>query len=323
MNKTGVFFTLLICISVAFTACSSPESDGKKAAEKYCDCEQEMEDSRQKRYSELIQKFDSYNFRTRIEAHEKIQSIVNEITEQYRECMQKAEENYRKASSKHVTSHSKNSRFEYAFHGYREANPPTDNNVASLVSQMNKLILSIIPPKPDVEKLKQDMIGRKISEQAGGYHRAGWYWEIKSPDELKEVKIVNATKKGDDYVFDVHLLLQGETNRYEADVIITYVMHRNDDWTIDFLETKDIHIVQTHKYDNCVTVEITGWSGEYALELTNRCDVSLVVAGVVLSEFGGEWEKFSCIVEANATASVGGLFFVSVKDYKIHFIERP
>ena len=103
----------------------------------------------------------------------------------------------------------------------------------------------------------------------------------------------------------------------------SYTLGSNDVWTIDFLESKQINIVKTGKYDNCITFQRRGWSGEFELELTNHCDVSLVVGGVVLSQFENEWQKFSAVVEGNSTKTVGGLFSVSVMNYKIHFIERP
>lgn len=173
------------------------------------------------------------------------------------------------------------------------------------------------------KKIKKDLVGRKITDAPNGYYRQGWYWKIESLQELKSVKVRKAVKQGKDYVLDVHLILQGEHNQHEADVKITYVLNRYNNWTLDVLETKDMKIVQTHRYDNCMTARITGWSGEYQLELTNRCDVPLVVGGKILSEFGGTWQKFSTVVDANGLGIVGGLFLISVRDYKIHFIERP
>jgi hypothetical protein len=176
---------------------------------------------------------------------------------------------------------------------------------------------------PTVGQLKKDLIGRRISDMPNGYHFQGWYWLVESMDELAEVKVTKATRSGKDLLYDVHLILQGENNRHEANVQVTYALDSKKTWRIATIITQTMKIVRTGRYDKCITARIKGWSGEYELEIINRCDVSIVVGGVVLPEFGGDWRKFSTVVKANETASVGGLFSGSVKDYKIHFIERP
>jgi hypothetical protein len=176
---------------------------------------------------------------------------------------------------------------------------------------------------PTMGKLKNDLIGRRISDMPNGYHFQGWYWLVESMNELAEVKVTKATRIGKDLLYDVHLILQGENNQHEANVQVTYALDSKKNWRIATIITKTMKIVRTGRYDKCITARIAGWSGEYELTLTNGCDVSVVVGGVVLPEFGGGWKRFSTVVKANETASVGGLFSGSVKDYKIHFIERP
>jgi len=306
-----------------FYACSSPESDGKKAAKPFCDCEQNAIDVRHKEYSKLTQKFDSYNFQTRIAVREKIQEINEQITNQLNECLQKAQDNYRKISGKYVTNYQRNSQFEYAFSGYRKINAVTDKKNEPLVSQINKLMLTVIPAKPNADKIKHDMIGRRITERPNGYRQPGWFWEIKD-NEITDVQIISENRQDNDYLFEVRLILQTEGGgAHEAFVNMTYVLRQYDDWTIDFLESKEINIVKTGRFDNCVTIQRKGWSGEWKLEFTNHCDVALVVGGVLLPQYREEWIKFSRRIDANGTNSVGGLFSVSVQDYQIHFIERP
>jgi hypothetical protein len=310
--------------ALLFAACSSPESDGKKAAGKFCDCEKGSVENRKNDYSELIRNFDSYNFQTRIAVREKIQSIADNTAVKYSVCLKKAEEHYRKASEKYATSYQKNTQFEYAFQGYRNANVVTDEELTPLIMQMNNLILSVIPPKPDVEQIKRDLVWHKITEQPDGYHRQDWFWEIKE-GEIKEVQIISETHQGNDYLYEIRLILQADGGAHEAFVNLTYILRNNDEWTIDFLESKQINIVKTGKYNSCIAAERkqTGFS-EYELVFTNHCDVSLVVGGVALNAWGDKkWHKFSTVVEDNSSKSIGGLFSISVADYKIHFVERP
>jgi hypothetical protein len=178
------------------------------------------------------------------------------------------------------------------------------------------------PANPDLTQVKKDLVGRRISDMPDGWHHKDWYWQVKSTDELKDVSITKITRNGNDLIYYVHLILQGEANRHEASLRITYILHKTK-WQMEVIETKSMNIVRTNRYNNCIAAQIEGWSGEFELQLTNRCDVSLVVGGTILSEFGGKWQKFTMVVKANSTESVGGLFSVSVKEYKIHFIERP
>jgi hypothetical protein len=320
--STTLAFALFISALAILNACSSPEADGKKVAEKFCDCEQEAVDSRQKEYLALAQKFDSYEFKTRVEVREKIQAVVDKAAGQRQDCLQGAQKTYLKVSGKYATNYEKNTKFEYAYQGYISAHPTEEEDVAPLVSQINKLILSIIPPKPDVEKIKLDLVGRKIMEQRPDHQFTGWKWLVKEND-IKDIHIVGEKKQGDDCLFEVRLILQAEGGAYEVNINLTYVLRQYDDWKLDFLENKEVNIVKTGKYDNCITTQIKGWSGEFQVEFTNNCDVALLIGGAVLSEFGGEWKYFSKIVEANGEGHVGGLFSISVKDYKIHFIEKP
>jgi hypothetical protein len=198
----------------------------------------------------------------------------------------------------------------------------TEDAIESSVDQIDDLILMASPPKPDLARIKRDLIGRRITEQPNGYRRQGWYWIIEA-GEIKEIQIMGEHRQGDAYLFEIRFILQTEGAANEVFANLTYVSGKNNEWVIDFLESKQVNIVRTGKYDKCITAQRKGWSGEYTLELTSRCDVILLVGGIILSEFGGKWQKFSVIVEPNGSKTVGGLFFVSVLDYKIHFIERP
>jgi len=319
MKGKKLFF--IYCV-LLFISCSSPESDGKKAAKKFCDCEKEFIENLSKETRKFISDFADYGFTTRLEAREKSKELIDKASREYGSCVQKAQQQYSKLKGKYVGNYGKTTKFEYAYNAKKSFDEQEIQRGIPNQMAINDLILTIIPPIPNAEKIKQDLLGRKITEQPNGYHRQGWYWEIKD-GEIKEIQIISENKQANDYLFEVRLVLQANGSAHEAFVNLTYVLHQHDDWTIDFLESKQVSIVKTGKYDNCVTSQRKGWSGEFYLEFTNHCDVALVVGGMVLSEFGNEWKKFSTVVNASATSSVGGLFSVSVRDYQIHFVERP
>jgi hypothetical protein len=319
MKTKTLFF---IVVSLCFFSCSSPESDGKKAAEKFCDCDKEFTENLSQEIQNFVNNFAGFGFKTRVEAREKSEELIDNVSREHENCVEKAQQQYTNLKGKYVGDYEKTTKFEYAYNAKKEYDEQEMRHEIPNQIEINNLILTVIPPKPNTEKIKQDLIGRKITEQPNGYHNQGWYWKIEE-GEIKEIQIISENKQTDDYLFEVRLILQADGGAYEAFVNLTYVLRQNDNWTIDFLESKSVNIVKTGKYDNCITAQLKGWSGEYYLALTNHCDVSLVVGGVVLSEFGGEWKKFSKVIDESKMGDVGGLFSVSVRDYQIHFIERP
>jgi hypothetical protein len=337
-----------VSIIALFTACTEPESEGKKLGQQACDCQKEYVAIQNQIYQEYPNKFNSYGFKTRTEARQKLQNLQDDAKKQFEQCRAKVEQNVKEARSKFPTSNddlfdpnylqkamqnpqkyakelaknqekfAKNQEKARAFeNAYRNTiKECTVHEVNKNELAIEAKILTIIPEKPTLAKLKQDLVGRRIIEQANGYYGRGWYWQISSPDELKSVVIQKGEKVDDDYVLDVHLLLQKDVNQHEADLKITCVLQQNDDWTIDFIETKDIRIVKTGRYNNCISTEIKkGWGT--SLEFTNNCDVNLIVGGEMQGN-DGEWIKFSCKVNANSTGSVS----YHGKEYKIDFIER-
>ena len=340
---------MLAGIIALFAACTpSPEALGKKVGQQACDCEKEYAEMQDKIFQGFLEKFDSYGFKTRTEARQKWQDMQDEVKSQFEKCQQEVEQKVKEARSKFPTNandlydtktfeklmrdpkratkelekkqkefsknQEKSRKFEEAYRSIINqcsASEPKD------YSAIEAKIKTIIPQKPDLEKLKQDLVRRRIIEQTDGYFGRGWAWQIGSIEELKEVKIVSDEKQGEDYVLDVHLVLQKEgAGQYEADVKIICVLGQNDDWTIDFIETKSIGIVKTGRYNNCVTTEIKkGWGT--SLQFTNSCDVNLIIGGQILGN-NSEWTKFSSKVNANSTGSVS----YYGKEYKIDFIER-
>ena len=203
-----------------------------------------------------------------------------------------------------------------------------NSNSASISSGTQSQFTSY--PKPDFETLlKRDLIKRRIMEQKDGYFGNRWAWQIDKPEELKRITITNESRQGDNYILEAHLILQATgSSEYEANVKISYVLTQNNQWTIDFIENKNINIVKTGRYNNCITTEkvnnyvvrsrsSTNTYTSYSLQFTNSCDVNLVVGGQIRGSDGG-WNKFSCIVSQNSTNKIQ----YNGVDYKIDFIER-
>lgn len=177
---------------------------------------------------------------------------------------------------------------------------------------------------PTLQQLKGDLIGRKLTEPQPGYHSQNWYWVIEA-GEIQSISIKNQYYNGNSYVYSLDLSLHaidgtGVTHRFMCDFVYA---KQGDNWMPSVLKSKELEIVRTYLYDDCITSEKKGWPGEYEVEFTNRCDIDLVVGGICQIEYSNEgWQKFSCVVPANGKKSIGGLFIGSIDRYKIHFVER-
>jgi len=329
-----ILIGMVLCIIVS--ACSSPESDGIKAAKMaekmavdYQKKRNEIIREQNKAYESYLKKFDSYSFKTRVDAREKL----NEYLEKSRESLQKHEANgyelgniineYRdKLKSKYVTNREKEEKFYYAFNNYQ---PTKLNSIATesvnndYQSQINAKIQAIIPPKPDLERLKNDLIGRTINNLTTGYTN----WKLNSLDELNELEIRNSTDSGAEYLFDINLILQGAANKWEANVSAKYVLGNYDDWRINTVEG-NMNIVGTGKYNDCISTQFIQYRGlgipDRPVEFTNSCDVSLVVEGV--ATFSGitnrSTREFNIQVPANGKTRLPGY----VVEFNIHFVEQ-
>jgi len=349
-----MWFCLLSAgIILCLVSCSSPEKDGIKAAkmmysyqEDYVKKRNEITKEQNKAYESYIKKFDSYSFKTRVEAREKLSEYLEKSKESfqklendYREWMNKAYEYRNKLASKYQTDREKESKFSYAYNNYspkeRSSNMPQEDTYANQ-RKAETMIQSIIPSKPDLEQLKSNLMGRTINNQTArsldsrmtGYSE----WKINSLDELKDLKIQNATEKGDEYSLQIHLPLQGVVNKWDANIYVKYVLGRNDDWILTEFYG-NMNIVPTGKYDKYIKTQLVnekygfGFSRNI-LGFTNNSNERLIVEGEILRRGQSNWGTFSIIVAANekktltSKSLMGNTEPTDVSDYKITFVER-
>ena len=189
---------------------------------------------------------------------------------------------------------------------------------------------------PDVEIIKKCLIGKEIQDRHGGYFEqkvwglAPWTWTIKT-NEIKSVEIMQSEEKGNAFICDVRLLLQTKVcpTQYVFDLQTVLVLNESNQWTVDNIETKDIYLVKTDRYDHCITMETVDTRPYYGqstdtkksydtFNFTNNCNVALVVCGQALIE--GKWIKFYTYVGANENNR--SLYLGNFTEYKIDFIEK-
>lgn len=177
-------------------------------------------------------------------------------------------------------------------------------------------VRTIVPPKPDDAQIVKDLVGHSLSEGTdNGYYSTNWRWVIED-DEISDFHVKSVlSESSDDYMIIAHMRLTSAVGKkMDADVKIRYILPRDDDWTIEFVQSQGMKIVKTHLYDDCVYVENGGWliTNKY---IVNQCDVSLEVGGKELS--CDNWSKFVRVVSPHSNASVFG------SEVVIDYVERP
>ncbi len=319
---------LPIMASCLIASCSSPEADGKEAAQRFCDCEKERVEKRVNAYYDFIRDFDSYDFTTRIEAREKLQEIDRDLDEAYRTRIRQADNYLQKARNKYLTNYEKNTQFEYAYNSYYNANiKVADNQSSNLMDQINRQIATIIPPDPDETKIRKDLVGRVVQEQEGGYHKYGWRWTIEN-GEVKDVEILGKEAGNRSWLYRLSFVVQAERGAaYSVSANLAYDLPDDvDDWRVEYLESLTVNIVKTGRYDHCISHETVqgGWLiNRRPLKLTNNTTQGLQVGGRIRHD--NNWEKFVVNVEGNSTQyiSFGGGYQQEVHEYIIDFVELP
>lgn len=320
--KYSRIFLLFIALT-AVVCCSTPESDGRKAAKLFSDIEAEAEAYTKSQYLYLIDNFYSQGFTSRTDVNDRIDEINADSEKLRKEKRAQADKFYEEKYRKYVTNQKKNSEFMYAYRSYSKIMKPIKEDLTPLIKQIDSLRLTIIPVQPTLEQIKRDLVGRKISGLPGSYLSDNWYWVTDCYEQIKEADITYEDFGADTYICGVHLILQADGGAYESEILAHYKLGNADDWTLDLIESRSIELLRTGKYDNCITSRRTGWLGEYAVEFTNSSDARLAVGGQVKYEYGEGWKKFCIVVEGNSSEQIGGLFWGSLADYKIDFVERP
>ncbi len=195
----------------------------------------------------------------------------------------------------------------------------TSNSESKITEKVN---VSSGRSKVSLEQMKVDLVGRRLTEQDGGYHYEDWAWEIEY-DDIKKIEILQDRYSDKEYECEIYLLLQAEGSAHEANVRLNYVKNKNDMWKLDLVKCNKIQIVKTGRYDDCITATRTGRDYEYQLQLTNHSDIPLVVGGKIYLQSTKQWVNFSQVVDGASTEVIGGLFTSSVLDFQIDFVEKP
>ena len=110
---------LIICfLAICLLSCSSPEEDGKKAAEKYCDCKIGYYEKFNEVFELYIKNYNSYSFETQSEAREKLSEYLGNLEneeENLNVCLKNASEFRSNLENQYFTSEDKKQKFQNTY----------------------------------------------------------------------------------------------------------------------------------------------------------------------------------------------------------------
>ena len=297
---------------MTFLSCNSPKNDGERIAEMYNKSVSDFIDEREKTFDGFISDFESYNFSSRVEARNEIESAIDKLVSEYDNDRASVDYAYEKLAREYSGDFDKYNEFITEF----KQSLDKDNDINKILKEVyynpdiDRLIYTIIPNRPDEEKVKKDLKGRTIE----GNNYANIKWLI-AEGEIKELNILDVKKEKEDYIYDISLVVQEYGGALKGHIVVRYELGTHDDWTIQGVLSKELDYVITGKYNDYIEtkVEVSG------LWVKNNYDRPLAVGGMAFKSYSNSWYKFYCVIPGNDTDRVAR----SMIDYKIDFVELP
>ena len=237
-RKRRRFFTILILLVAGlgyagyyFFIRHDPIKDAKKAADAYCDCTVKYYDALIKTNEGFIKSFDSYNFKKRQDARNKLHELQNAVTTSYTTCNSNALVNYNELRNRFVTTQEEIRKFDFAYSAQQGiCSLSNQSKLTSLNSETENKISTIVDPEPDVLKIETDLIGKQIQ---------GWNFDVLS--EFNQTAITNTFRGTDriEYTITTSLVGYRTSDVHEAQLIVTY-NQGFDGWY--FGDVKEVYI---------------------------------------------------------------------------------
>lgn len=310
--KKEIYSLILLLSFFSLASCGSPESAGEKAAEEIIKCEEAHSEQLQKQIESFINSFNKDSYQTRSEAWNALTKSIEDVDNEYKSGIISARQKYEDLSMDYVSDYKNSQKFYSAYQNKLSSYKPTPIDTARLCQQARQLILTIIPPDPNKDKVMKDLVGRSWQDSQDGYF--GTDPKKIREGEVREIEIKSNKKSGDKIDINAELVLQQRAGgaAYKINADISYLLGDADDWMIDNLHANSVEIIKTNKYNDYIKVE-KEWVG---YSLNNNSDAPLLVGGIEYDSYYG-WKKFAVTVDGNSSKNIFG------SDIEIHFVERP
>lgn len=309
MKRTNIILCLVALALCA--ACTNPKAMGEKVAEAYNDCFNELKKGLHNAGNEFVKNFDNNRYTTRIEAKAEFKSKIDNVLSEYETACAKAKNSYSEAELDFIKDGEQLAKFRNAYNAIIK-----DNDYKSVKKDaydndnVKQLILTIIPPLPSEEKIKNDLLGHTLKEPENGYNEGESIWNIEKGD-IREFTIKGKKQDGKAYLYTLRTVLQRNGGAIEVISEVRYTLEEKDDWSIELVTTEEFNVVKTGKYKTYIEYD----RKDYGCNFINKSDRALMIGGRYL--WNSKWRKFQMTVSGNNDRWLG------CDDYKIDYIEIP
>ena len=192
-----------------------PVKDALNVAAAYCECQERYNDGMLNMNQKFIKEFDTYGFKTRREARNRLNELQNAANTENDKCTSAAQEKYYDSRNRYLDDQEMLSSFDLAYNSQSgSCYPSNQSKLSSLYSEVENKITSIKDPEPDIEKIKTDLIGQKIP---------GWNFDYLN--EFKSAEIINVTRGNDrvEYQIKFHLRDEAKNSEHDCEVLSVYL----------------------------------------------------------------------------------------------------
>jgi hypothetical protein len=205
----------LIMVSVYFLFIKNyPTKEGKELALEICNCYEDYSNEVVSTYTDFSNSFDSYSHKRRNDARNKLQNFIDPIDSKRNNCLNNVNTKYESKRIKYINNYEELSRFEESYKSNQNSCISSESDqINALYTNIQTQIETIIDPEPDVQRIKEDLIGKQIP---------GWNFEYLS--EFKDFKVFNSAKGKNRVEYSVQMELYGarDKSKHDCEAIITY-----------------------------------------------------------------------------------------------------
>ena len=215
---------LLIIIGALYFALKDyPKRDAKKLAAEFCDCYNTRNEDQLEFYNTFLNDFDNYHFKKQSEARNSFYEKNQNINSNLFHCLETVESDVNNLKVTYKNYEVRNE-FENEYQNIQnDCSNPQSSEQNDLIQKIEDKIKTIQDPTPDIGKIKEDLIGKKIT---------GWDFDYLS--EFKDAKILNQTDGSDRIEYNVYFKLLDEAKNSEHECEARVVYNKEyDGWNLE------------------------------------------------------------------------------------------
>lgn len=259
---TGAGVLIVFIVVYNFFIKADPVKDGKNLAKEYCVCAEELNKNNLTMLLSYNSNFDYKKYKSRLDAKNDLNNLLYPNQIKYNDCTQQTDIRYKQRYADYNAKGGQNiSIFEQTYNSLiGGCNTSNNSDVLAFQNKIDEKIKTIIDPEPDIEKIKNDLLGRKI---------IGWNFDYLN--EFEKLSINNKTQSNERIEYDITLTLVDQTkkDKHEAQVYAIYL--RNEEgWYMSEIVERYItfnHLISTDNWTQITPYSNAGWSAENLFNL--------------------------------------------------------